>query len=144
MLTPRADLRLKCLMSMIRSKRWSRKNKLSPWKRYFHNFNQNLRGRCKGRYSYLMRSVNFLEMASSCFTSSLYQCMKDIKIRASYCINNHSLMVQSIISLVIRWLFMKKMENFLNFKILKNNCGMICLWNGSAQKIFSQILRSFL
>jgi len=63
---------------------------------------------------------------------------------ASYCINTHSLMVQSINSLVagISCELMIRMDLKLLFlEILTSNCGMICTWNGSAPKIFSPILR---
>jgi hypothetical protein len=36
---------------------------------------------------------------------------------------------------------MIRMDKLFNFKRLTSNCIMICKWNGSAQKIFSPILR---
>jgi len=89
-----------------------------------------------------MRMIDGLTY-TSCFTSSSYQCIKEIQKRERYCINTHSLMVQIIDSMTICYVFMIRMDKRLNFTLLKFKCSMTLGWNGSelTKQKYSQILR---
>ena len=89
----------------------------------------------------MLRTEVIEEKGISCFNNSSYQCMKEIRKWASYCINTHSLMVQSIDSLIItNFIFMIRMDKRLAFVFLRSNCTMIYTLNGSVPD-YSQILR---
>jgi hypothetical protein len=132
---------VRCLMS-TRSKRPNDQSKLPLSKRHSNLINQVLTRCSKGRQRDTMRRQEAMNKATttSCLTSSSYQCIKDIQKKASYCINTHSLMVQSIDSLINGCIFMIRMEKLLSSEFLTSNCSMTYTLNGSVPD-YCQILR---
>jgi hypothetical protein len=126
--TLRATLRVRCLMSM-RSKRPSDQAKLPLLKRLSHLINQVLTSRWKGQYGGSMVR-NIKETAASCFISRYYQCMMDIQKRVGYCINTHSLMVQSIDSPNSICIFTIRMDKRFTLIFVKSNYSITYGWNG--------------
>ena len=93
----------------------------------------------------MRRQINGKNSTISCFTSSCYQCIKEIQKRESCCINTHSLTVQSINSLMMIkscCIFIIITEKIFAFVFLISNCLMTYGWNGSSPPKLSPIFRS--
>jgi hypothetical protein len=113
-----------------------------PVKETPHQINQVLRRRWKGRYRDVMRRlVNLNKATASCFTSSSLHCIKEIQKRARHCINSHSLMVQSINSIINACKYLIRMEKRFAFTFSNSNLAMTYWWNGTGIQTYWQIFR---